>query len=84
MDVAGTVYAGQIKIAPSEIIAGMRGDKAAQATEKFMAFSQLMQWCSQFTRLQVRGFADTPEQIEQAIAFGATGIGLIRTDHMFL
>ena len=49
-----------------------------------MAFSQLMQWCSQFTHLHVRGFADTPEQIEQAIAFGATGIGLIRTDHMFL
>ena len=80
---AGTVYAGQIKIAPSEIIAGLQGDKAVQATEKFVAYSQLMQWCSQFTRLQVRGFADTPEQIEQAIAFGATGIGLIRTDHMF-
>ncbi len=45
---AGTVYAGQIKTAPSEIIAGLlNGDKAAQATEKFKNFVQLMKWCSQ-------------------------------------
>ena len=44
---AGTVYAGQIKTAPSEIIAGLlNGDKAAQATEKFKSFNQLMEWCS--------------------------------------
>lgn len=80
---AGRVYAGEIQIAPTEIIAGMHGDKAAQATDKFMAYGQLMQWCSQFARLQIRGFADTPEQIEKAIAFGAMGIGLMRTEHMF-
>ena len=81
---AGTVYAGQIKTAPSEIIAGLiGGDKAAQATEKFKAFNQLMKWCSQFSRLQVRTNADTPEQTQNAIAFGATGIGLTRTEHMF-
>ena len=63
---AGTVYAGQIKTAPSEIIAGLiGGDKAAQATEKFKSFTQLMKWCSQFTRLQVRTNADTPEQTQQ-------------------
>ena len=45
---AGTVYAGQIKTAPSEIIAGLiDGDKAAQATEKFRNFAQLMKWCAQ-------------------------------------
>jgi pyruvate, orthophosphate dikinase len=81
---AGTVYAGQIKTAPSEIIAGLiGGDKAAQATEKFKAFNQLMKWCSQFTRLQVRTNADTPEQTQNAVAFGAVGIGLTRTEHMF-
>ncbi len=81
---AGTVYAGEIKTAPSEIIAGLiHGDKAAQATEKFKNFNQLMKWCSQSTRLQVRTNADTPEQTRNAVAFGAMGIGLTRTEHMF-
>jgi len=81
---AGTVYAGEVKTAPSEIISGMiHGDKAAQATEKFKNYNQLMKWCSQFTRLQVRTNADTPEQTSQAVAFGAVGIGLTRTEHMF-
>jgi len=81
---AGTVYAGEVKTAPSEIIAGLiHGDKVAQATEKFKNYNQLMKWCSQFTRLQVRTNADTPEQTSNAVAFGATGIGLTRTEHMF-
>ena len=81
---AGTVYAGEVKTAPSEIISGMiHGDKAAQATEKFKNYNQLMKWCSQFTRLSVRTNADTPEQTSQAVAFGAVGIGLTRTEHMF-
>jgi pyruvate,orthophosphate dikinase len=81
---AGTVYAGQIKTAPSEIIAGLiGGDKAAQATEKFKSFAQLMKWCDRATRLQVRTNADTPEQAANAVAFGAVGIGLTRTEHMF-
>ncbi len=81
---AGTVYAGQIKTAPSEIITGLiNGDKRAQATEKFRNFVQLMKWCSQATRLAVRTNADNPEQTRQAIAFGAQGIGLTRTEHMF-
>jgi len=81
---AGTVYAGQIATAPSEIITGLiHGDKAAQKTEKFKNFKQLMDWCSKITRLEVRTNADNPEQTENAIAFGATGIGLTRTEHMF-
>jgi len=81
---AGTVYAGQIKTAPSEIIAGLiGGDKAAQATEKFKSYAQLMKWCAKATRLSVRTNADTPEQTSNAVAFGAVGIGLTRTEHMF-
>jgi pyruvate, orthophosphate dikinase len=81
---AGTVYAGQLATAPSEIITGMlHGDKAAQKTEKFKSFNQLMKWCSQVTRLAVRCNADNPEQTENALAFGAVGIGLTRTEHMF-
>src|SRR5438105_4173429 len=60
---SGTVYAGQIKTAPSEIIAGLlHSDEAAKKTEKFKSFAQLMKWCSQITRLSVRTNADTPEQ----------------------
>ncbi len=81
---AGTVYAGQIKTAPSEIVAGLlNDDKAAQKTEKYKNYVQLMKWCSQATRLQVRTNADNPEQTAQAMAFGAQGIGLTRTEHMF-
>jgi pyruvate, orthophosphate dikinase len=80
----GAVYAGQIKTAPSEIVAGLiHNDAAARATEKFKNYSQLMKWCSQASRMSVRTNADTPEQTQNAIAFGAVGIGLTRTEHMF-
>ena len=81
---AGTVYADAVKTAPSEIVAGLLyGDKAAQRTEKFKNFQQLMKWCDKATRMSVRTNADTPEQTENAVAFGAVGIGLTRTEHMF-
>ncbi len=81
---SGTVYGGELKTAPSEIITGLiKGDKKAQKTEKFQHFNQLMEWCAKVTRMQVRTNADNPEQTKQAIAFGAQGIGLTRTEHMF-
>ncbi|MDB6093944.1 MAG: ppdK [Verrucomicrobia bacterium] len=81
---SGTVYAGQIPTAPSEIIAGLvHHDAAAMKTEKFKGFTQLMKWCAQATKLSVRTNADTPEQTRIAMAFGAVGIGLTRTEHMF-
>ena len=81
---SGTVYAGQIPTAPSEIITGLlHGDKAARKTEKFKNFQTLMEWCSKLAKLDVRTNADNPEQTLNAIAFGATGIGLCRTEHMF-
>jgi len=81
---SGVVYGGQLKTSPSEIITGtVHGKKAARNSEKFKSFQQLMKWCSQATRMEVRTNADTPEQTENAIAFGATGIGLTRTEHMF-
>jgi pyruvate,orthophosphate dikinase len=81
---SGTVYGGQLKTAPSEIITGIVSNgKAARKTEKFKSFLQLMEWCSKVTKLGVRTNADTPEQTRIAMAFGATGIGLTRTEHMF-
>src|SRR3989440_9865618 len=81
---SGTVYAGQLRNAPSEIIQGLlHCDKIARKSEIYRNFTQLMNWCAKVTRMQVRTNADTPEQVENAIAFGATGIGLCRTEHMF-
>jgi len=81
---SGIVYGGAIKTAPSEIITGIvSNDKAARKTEKFKSFLQLMEWCSKVTKLAVRTNADTPEQTRIATAFGAQGIGLTRTEHMF-
>jgi len=81
---AGKVFAGRVKTAPSEIVAGLiEGNAAAKQTEKFKSFQQLMKWCDTAARMSVRTNADTPEQTRNAIAFGAVGIGLCRTEHMF-
>jgi pyruvate,orthophosphate dikinase len=81
---SGTVYAGQVKTAPSEVIQGLlEGDKEAMSSGTYKNFVQLMKWCSQATRLQVRTNADNPEQTANAVSFGASGIGLCRTEHMF-
>ena len=81
---SGKVFGGELKTAPSEIISGIvSGNKKAMATEKFKGFQQLMQWCEKATRMAVRTNADTPEQTRIALAFGAKGIGLTRTEHMF-
>jgi len=47
-------------------------------------FSTVLAWCDEFRRLGVRTNADTPEDAERARAFGAEGIGLCRTEHMFM
>jgi pyruvate,orthophosphate dikinase len=81
---AGEVYAGELKTAPSEIIQVLIG-KTLQAGESrtYQNYAQLMKWCAKATRMNVRTNADSPEQVANAIAFGAVGIGLCRTEHMF-
>jgi pyruvate,orthophosphate dikinase len=80
----GTVYAGQLPTAPSEIVQVLVAKTLdGSKSEIYQMFKKLMDWCSKVTKLQVRTNADTPAQAENAIAFGATGIGLTRTEHMF-
>jgi pyruvate,orthophosphate dikinase len=80
----GHVYPGRIQTAPSEIVSGLiHGDKAARRTSKYRDFQQLMKWCDQATHLTVRTNADNADQTAVAVAFGAAGIGLVRTEHMF-
>jgi pyruvate,orthophosphate dikinase len=81
---AGLVYAGNVPTAPSEVIQGLlHGNAEAKASGTYKNFVQLMKWCSEATRLEVRTNADNPEQTANAVSFGATGIGLCRTEHMF-
>jgi pyruvate,orthophosphate dikinase len=81
---AGTVYAGEVPTAPSEVVQGLiQGNKRAQKSGTYQNFVQLMGWCKKATKMVVRTNADTPEQTAQAVAFGAVGIGLTRTEHMF-
>jgi pyruvate,orthophosphate dikinase len=81
---SGSVYAGSVKTAPSEIVQGLiHGSAEACRSRAYLNFAQLMKWCAQITKLTVRTNADTPEQTRNAVAFGALGIGLTRTEHMF-
>ena len=64
----GEVYFGQVKTKPAEV----SGD-----------FAKLMDLCNKYTKLVVRTNADTPHDAEVARGFGAVGIGLCRTEHMF-
>ena len=64
----GQVYAGQVPTKAAEL----SGD-----------FKELMDLCDKYTKLQVRTNADTPHDAQVARAFGAKGIGLTRTEHMF-
>jgi pyruvate,orthophosphate dikinase len=81
---AGEVYAGEVRTAASEVIQVLLEQSLnPKESQTYGYFAQLMDWCRKVTRLQVRTNADTPEQTANAVAFGATGIGLCRTEHMF-
>src|SRR5438105_4454310 len=81
---AGEVFAGEVTTAPSEIIQvlvdrSLDGKKSLTYRE----YAKLMTWADEFRKLGIRTNADTPEQVINAVAFGAEGIGLCRTEHMF-
>jgi pyruvate, orthophosphate dikinase len=81
---AGEVYAGSIPTAASEIVQVLiEKTLAPSESQTYQNFKKLMDWCAKATRLSVRTNADTPEQTAHAVAFGASGIGLCRTEHMF-
>jgi pyruvate,orthophosphate dikinase len=79
---------GEVKIAkvssqPSEILQVMAGKMKGSESDIFGRFNQLLTWADKFRRLGVRANADQPDQAELAYKFGARGIGLCRTEHMF-
>ena len=81
---SGEVFAGELKTAPSEIIQVLVDKKLdPKKSNDYQNFSKLMGWCEKATKMSVRTNADSPSQVANAIAFGASGIGLCRTEHMF-
>ena len=80
----GNIYSGKLKAAPSEVIQALLKKKAsARKSATYKKFNQLMSWADKLRKLGVRTNSDTPRQVRNAIAFGAEGIGLTRTEHMF-
>src|SRR6266436_6120 len=81
---AGEVFAGEVATAPSEIVQVLV-DRSLDPKKSivYQEYAKLMKWTDQFRSLGVRANADTPEQVKNAVAFGAEGIGLCRTEHMF-
>jgi pyruvate,orthophosphate dikinase len=80
----GEVFSGEVKTAPSEIIQVLI-DKTLDPKESkiFGYFDQILKWADKHRRLGIRTNADLPDQTQIAVAFGAEGIGLCRTEHMF-
>ena len=81
---AGEVFAGEVATAPSDIVQVLvDGSLDAKKSVTYQEYAKLMKWADEFRTLGVRTNADTPEQVKNAVAFGAEGIGLCRTEHMF-
>src|SRR5947207_8398655 len=79
---------GEVKIArvaskPSEILQVVNGSLAADRSDIYQRFDRLLAWADKHRRLGIRANADLPDQAEIAYGFGARGIGLCRTEHMF-
>jgi pyruvate,orthophosphate dikinase len=80
----GNVYLGELPLEESVLERARAGDRAARREKIWTAFERLMAVADARRRLRVRANADTPEQSTNARERGAEGIGLCRTEHMFL
>jgi pyruvate,orthophosphate dikinase len=80
----GEVFSGQIKTKPSEILQVVIDKTLKPAKSQiYQDFALLMKWADETRRLGIRTNADQPDQAAVAVSFGAEGIGLCRTEHMF-
>ncbi|MGY4706400.1 pyruvate, phosphate dikinase [Candidatus Bipolaricaulota sp. J31] len=80
----GEVLEGQVRTMPSEVIQVLiEKTKSPDEAPIYQLFAELMSWADERRRLGVRANADKPDQAQVALALGAEGIGLCRTEHMF-
>ncbi len=80
----GTIYAEKLETEPSELESAITGDEAGRKSVLWQAYERFMSLADENRRLKVRANADTPDQSTNARIRGAQGIGLCRTEHMFL
>ncbi len=84
---SGEVFLGEVPVVPSPVVRYFEGEvdpNAADADEIVKAVHRIMRMADALRRMSVRANADTPEDAARARRFGAQGIGLCRTEHMFL
>lgn len=80
----GEVIAGKLDTKPSEVVQVLISKTLDPKKSKvFKTYDSLMKWADTYRKLGIRTNADQPDQASNAIAFGAQGIGLCRTEHMF-
>jgi pyruvate,orthophosphate dikinase len=79
----GRVFLGDLPTQPSEVMRVINGLQPASEAPTYRGFATLMGWADTHRRLKVRANADTPRDARVARNFGAEGIGLCRTEHMF-
>jgi pyruvate,orthophosphate dikinase len=78
------VILGKLPTRPSEILQVLLEEsRPAETSPLFQSFSKLLSWADRHRRLGIRANADTPGDARTAVRFGAEGIGLCRTEHMF-
>ena len=80
----GEVILGQLETRPSEVLQVLlERSMKPEESQTFKYYDDMMKWADARRRLRVRANADQPDQAANAVAFGAQGIGLCRTEHMF-
>lgn len=80
----GEVINGEITTKPSEVVQVLiTKEMKAEKSDVYKTYADLMKWADSVRALKIRTNADQPDQSANAIAFGAEGIGLCRTEHMF-
>lgn len=81
---SGEIFVGELPTAASEVVQVLvEKTLKPQDAPTYQYFAQLMKWADKARVLRVRTNADAPDQVANAVAFGAEGIGLCRTEHMF-
>ncbi|MDF1766721.1 MAG: pyruvate, phosphate dikinase [Gammaproteobacteria bacterium] len=79
----GMIYKGMIESADSEVKRVLEGKVKPGKSYTYELFQTVMSWADKYRTLNIRTNADTPAMAKQAVAYGAEGIGLCRTEHMF-
>ncbi len=80
---AGTVIVGRVPTRPPEVVRVVAGDLDPGDSKLYQSFQRLLDWADLTRRLRVRANADNGPDARLALSFGAEGIGLCRTEHMF-